>query len=293
MRLSGLSVKKSGFIRFTSVIRGIVLVAILLSASFIDLYAQGNLLILPRRVVFEGATKSQEITLANTGLDSAKYTVSIVQMRMKEDGAFEQIAVPDEGQMFADKFLRFYPRTVTIAPKKSQLIKMQFMKPASMEPGEYRSHIYFRAIPKAKPLGEKDVVADTTAVSAKLVPIFGITIPVIIRVGESNTRVTLTDLSVEMVKDTIPKLKLTFNRTGAFSVFGDITVKYISDQGKETKVASVKAIAVYTPNVIRHFQCNLDKVPGIDYKSGKLHVVFSNPSDTKSPKFAEAEILLQ
>ena len=292
MYYSGLSVTKSGTFRIHLFFKVLIWVMLFGSAASTDLMAQGNLLVYPRRVVFEGGTRSQDITVANTGNDSAKYAISIVQMRMKEDGSFEQITTPDEGQMFADKYLRFYPRSVFIKSKKSQIVKMQFAKAQNMAPGEYRSHIYFRAIPQAKPLGDKTAVKDSTAVSAKLVPVFGMTIPVIIRVGESDTRVTLTDLQFEMLKDTLPKLKMTFNRSGAFSVFGDITVKYISSQGKETKVATVKAIAVYTPNLVRRFQCSLDRIPGVDYKSGKLKVLFSNTSDTRSPKLAEAELVL-
>jgi hypothetical protein len=33
-------------------------------------------------------------------------------------------------------------------------------------------------------------------------------------------------------------------------------------------------------------------VPGVDFKSGRLKVVFSTPIDTKPQKLAEAEILL-
>ncbi|MDP1622170.1 MAG: hypothetical protein Q8M08_07505 [Bacteroidales bacterium] len=292
MQLSGLLARGSGFFRIALLYKGLFIVSLLLITSFCDVYSQGNLLILPRRVVFEGALKSQDLTLANTGNDTAKYLISLVQMKMKDDGSFEQITTPDEGQFFADKYLRFYPRSVTLAPKKSQIVKMQFLKSPKMEPGEYRSHIYFRAEPRARPLGEKETDVDSTAVTTKLVPIFGITIPVIIRTGESNTTTTLTDLSFEMIKDTVPTLKLTFNRSGNFSVFGDIVVKHISNQGKETKVASVKGIAVYTPNVIRRFQCNLEAVPGIDYKSGKLRVVFSTPVDTKTQKLAEADLQL-
>jgi hypothetical protein len=292
MHYSGLSVKKSGFGRVALSFKGLIIMAVLLVCAFGGGYAQGNLLILPRRVVFEGSLRSQDLTLANTGNDTAKYLISLVQMKMKDDGSFEQITIPEEGQFFADKYIRYFPRTVTLAPKKSQIVKMQFLKAPKMEDGEYRSHIYFRAEPKAKPLGEKEVVGDTTAVTTKLVPVFGITIPVIIRIGESKTNATLSDLAFEMVKDTVPKLRMTFNRTGNFSVFGDLTVMHISGQGKETKVATVKGIAVYTPNAFRRFQCTLDRVPGIDYKSGKLLVVFSTPVDTKTQKLAEAELLL-
>ncbi len=282
----------SGSCRIVLFIWGLTFL-VLASAIPGRLNAQGNLLILPRRVVFEGAQKSQALTLANTGADTAKFLISIVQMKMKEDGSFDPIDKPDSGQFFADKYLRFYPRTVTLAPNKTQVVKMQFMKPPDIAPGEYRSHVYFRAVPKSKPLGEKDDIVDTASVTAKLIAVFGITIPVIIRVGEPSTKVSMQDLSFEMSKDTVPKLKLTFHREGNFSCFGDLVVKHISPSGKETKAATVKGIAVYTPNRIRRFQCNLDRIPGVDYSSGKLVAVYTTPSDAKPVKIAEAEMDLK
>jgi hypothetical protein len=212
---------------------------------------------------------------------------------MKEDGSFEQITEPDSGQYFADKYLRYFPHTVTLGPNETQLVKMQLTKTEKLSPGEYRSHIYFRAIPKEKPLGQEEVRKDTSsAVSIRLLPIFGITIPVIIRVGENMTKVKLSDVSFEMVKDTLPRIKMIFKRTGNMSVYGDIAVDYISSQGKVTRVSLIKGIAVYTPITDRRFQFNLDKVAGVDWHSGKLHVVYETPIDVKTIKFAEAEILL-
>src|ERR1700759_689889 len=90
--------------------------------------AQGDLLISPLRIVFEGSKKSQEINLANVGKDTATYVVSIIDIRMKEDGSFEQITVPDSGQNFAGKYLRFFPRRVTLAPNEAQVVKIQLIK---------------------------------------------------------------------------------------------------------------------------------------------------------------------
>ncbi len=255
--------------------------------------AQGNLLIMPRRVVFEGAKKSQELTLANTGGDSAKYVVSIVQMRMKEDGSFEPITIPDSGQFFADKYLRFFPRTVFLPPNQSQVVKMQLMKSARMADGEYRSHIYFRSVPNDKPLGQKASDVDTAAVSVQLTPVFGITIPVIIRVGDCSVKVALRDLAVEMVSDTLPRLQFTFNRSGNISVYGDLTVNYTSPEGKVSRVAIVRGVAVYTPNTKRKFQCDLDRSPGVDYHKGKLTILYNTPDDVKTTRIADAELLLR
>jgi len=257
------------------------------------LMAQGNLLITPRRVVFEGNKKNEELNLANTGSDTATFNVSMVQYRMKEDGAFEEIKEPDPGQNFADKYIRFFPRIVTLAPNESQVVKMQLYRTNDLAPGEYRSHVYFRAVPKVSALGAEEVAADSTSLSVKLIPIFGITIPVIIRVGENTTTVTLTDLSFEMLNDTLPRLNLSFNRNGNMSIYGDIDVFYIPKSGRGTQVATLRGVAVYTPNLMRRIKMDLNRAEGVDYHSGKLQVTYSAQAEDKKARYAEAELLLK
>ena len=220
--------------------------------------------------------------------------VSIMEIRMKDDGSFQEITEPDSGQRFAEKYLRFFPRVVTLAPNEAQVVKIQLIKKNELEPGEYRSHIYFRAIPNMKPLGEPaEPIKDSSTITIKLTPVFGITIPVIIRVGESTTAVTLSHLSLEMVNDTLPRLNLAFNRSGNMSVYGDVAVDYSSPDGKISEVGVVKGIAIYTPNTIRYFHLDLLKASGIDYHKGRLNVIFSSQSEAKPPpKLAEAELLL-
>jgi hypothetical protein len=255
--------------------------------------AQGNLLITPKRVVFEGNKRSMDINLANVGDDTATYAISLIQIRMTEEGGFETITEPDEGQMFASPYLRFFPRSVTLGPKEAQTIKIQISKTGGLEPGEYRSHIYFRAVPKETPLGEEEAVQqDPSSISVKLVPIFGITIPVIIRVGQTTVNVTISDLGLGFENDTIPRLKLVFNRSGNCSVYGDIAVDYISTNGVVTRVGIANGVAVYTPNIIRQFSFNLNKVPGVDFKAGTLRVIYSAPSDVKPVRYTEAELKL-
>jgi hypothetical protein len=258
-----------------------------------DLLAQGNLLITPRRVLFEGSKKSIDLNLANTGRDSATYAISLVQIRMTEDGGFETITEPDPGQRFADKNIRFFPRSVTLGPNEAQVVKVQVIKINDLSAGEYRSHFYFRAVPRSKPLGESEAAWDTNNISVQLTPIFGITIPVIIRVGENTSKVTLTDLAFKNENDTLQRVSLTFNRTGTMSVYGDLSVEHISPNGKITRVGAANGVAVYTPNTMRRFQFNLFKVPGIDYKSGTIRILFSASSDVKPARYAEAELTLQ
>jgi hypothetical protein len=76
------------------------------------------------------------------------------------------------------------------------------------------------------------------------------------------------------------------------SAYGDLAIYHTSSQGKETRVGIANGVAIYTPNKSRIFQFNLNRVDGVDYKSGKLRAVFSAPSDVKPVRYAEAEISL-
>jgi hypothetical protein len=283
--------KQSALCHLKNFNRCIAVLLLLQPISCSRICAQGNLLLMPRRIVFEGSKRYEEINLANTGKDTSRYVISLMHVRMKEDGSFEEITEPGAGENFADKYIRFFPHSVTLGPDESQVIKIQLNRSNELTAGEYRSHIYFRAIPNQAPLGEKQPVVDS-AISIHLVPVFGISIPVIIRVGEVNTEVSLSDPSVEMAEDTIPVLNVTFLRKGNMSVYGDLAVDYISAQGKTISAGTIKGIAVYTPNTVRRFKLNLEKHPGIDYHSGKLHITYTTPAESKTAKIAETDLVL-
>jgi P pilus assembly chaperone PapD len=263
----------------TQLIKIIACLCILLNTT--DSHAQGNLLISPRRVVFEGSKKTQELNLANTGVDTAKYVVSLVQMRMKEDGNFEQIEKPEAGQNFANDYLRIFPRTVTLAPNEAQVIKIQVIKGNEMALGEYRSHLYFRAVPKSKPLGEGDAASDSGNIKVSLTPVFGITVPVIIRNGESNTLVSMSNLALNM-KNTTPQLSMTLSRTGNMSAYGDVIVDHVTADGKATQVGIAKGVAIYTPNSMRTFNMELEKMPADGIHTGKLQVKYVQQTEKRS-----------
>ncbi len=255
-------------------------------------FCQGNLLITPKRVIFEGSKRIEEINLANIGKDTATYMISFLQFKMNDDGKFEQTNEDDSNQNYANKNLRFFPRKVTLGPNEAQSVKIQVIKKNELPTGEYRSHLFFRAVKSPKPLGEEDEsVRKDSVISIHITPLFGISIPIIIRSGETYSKINIANSSFKMEKDSLPILKMTFNRTGNISSYGDITVDYISTEGKVTNVGLIKGLAVYTPNIKRNISLILNKMPGIEFKSGKLHIVYSDESP-RPVKIAEEEIIL-
>lgn len=243
--------------------------------------------------MFEGNKRTMDLNLANIGDDTATYAISLIQIKMTEDGGFESITEPEEGQRFSSPYLRYFPRTVTLGPNEAQTVKLQMVRSGTLEPGEYRSHLYFRAVAKEKPLGEAAAtVADPTSISVELTPIFGITIPAIIKVGQPTVSVNITDPKLRFENDTLPRLSIVFNRSGDFSAYGDIIVDHVSPQGTVTRVGIANGVAVYTPNTKRRFEFSLINTQGIDLNNGRLLITFSAPSDVKPEKYAEAVLML-
>lgn len=241
--------------------------------SGIATYAQGDLMIMPKRLVFDGSERSQEINLANTGSDTAVYAISFVNYNMTEEGDFEQVEEPKEGQRFATDFLRYFPRQVTLAPNEAQTIRVQLTRTGNLEQGEYRSHMYFRAVEAQTALGAEEA-EESEGISININTVFGISIPIIIREGTSTTELNLTDISLD-TEGEMPKLSLVINRSGNMSVYGNLTSTHIAPDGTETEVGVVKGISVYTPNSKRTFGFELRSAAEIDLSAGILEVRYS------------------
>ena len=237
--------------------------------------AQGNLLIFPKRVVFDGKKKVEKLILSNTGKDSAVYNISFIQRKMTEFGRLEAISEPDSGQYFATSYLRVYPRRITLAPNETQTVKVQVINANKMKDGEYRSHIYFRPEKNISPLGKETKANNSTDVSVKLEAIFGISIPAIIKKGTSNTVTTITGLAYENDRDLNHFLNFGLNRSGKMSTYGDISIFYISSDNKSYKVGKISGVAVYTPGTIRKVKMQLQKPEGVNFSNGKFKVVYT------------------
>ena len=267
-----------------------LIIAFLIVCFGHEVSAQGDLLITPNRVVFEGRKQKEGLNLINTGKETTTYSVSFVQRRMNEDGSFERIEEPDPGQMFATPYLRIYPRQVTLAPGEAQVVMLQYTRKPDMFDGEYRSHLYFRSEKNYSPLGAEEK-ENPKAVSVQLIPIFGMSIPVIIRSGNVSANAILTDLKVEELEDT--KLSFALNRTGNISVYGDLKIEFIPVKGKPYEVGAMKGVAVYTNLTKREVSIKLNITPGMSLKNGKLKVSYTSRDDAKKQEiFAEAELEL-
>jgi hypothetical protein len=263
-----------------------------LSFTALTGFAQGDLLITPKRLVFDGSKRAEEINLANIGKDTATYNISFVQFKMDDKGVFTPISDDDTTQRFANKNLRFFPRTVTLAPNEAQSVKVQLIKANELQAGEYRSHLFFKNVLTTSALGEDKTGTKDSGISVSLKPVFGISIATIIRVGATNVEGSLSDIKFSngsVAAD--PLINFTINRSGNISLYGDVQVNYVSADNNTTQVGIMKGLAVYTPNAFRNVQLPLKKIDGVEYNKGRLIITYTDPA-AKNEVIARSEINL-
>ncbi|MFT5254268.1 MAG: hypothetical protein ACI87N_003336 [Flavobacteriales bacterium] len=241
--------------------------------------AQGELMVYPKRITFDGIkNRVQVVNLGNTSKDTVTYRLSHKEIKMDKYGKFSTIEQPEDNQFFASPYLRYYPRTITLAPSEWQRVKIQLIKSSELKEGEYRSHLYFQPIAKSKLLQNHTTTMKTLKTKEKSVvaikALIGISIANIITVGPSNTAVTLSNLTL------LPPnvLALDINRSGNQSVYGELNVNHISLEGIRTNIAEIRGYAVYTPGNLRKTKIKLKTDVSVDYTNGKLQVTYTTPN---------------
>ena len=246
----------------------------------------------PTRVVFEGRTRSTELTLLNIGKQSATYRISFTHLRMSENGDLKEIAQPESGDAFADDLIRYSPRQVRLEPNVSQTIRLQVRKPEKLAEGEYRSHLLFRAVPPEGAIPANSVEAEGKAAgySIRLTPIYGVSIPVIVRHGQTSVRVALTDLAIKPAEKPGDgsALELKIRREGNQSVYGNLRVTFLPSTGRENVVGVLNGLAVYTPNSERLVRILLQPPPGVVMAHGRLRVTYAK-AEQGGDRMAEAD----
>jgi P pilus assembly chaperone PapD len=257
-----------------------------------DVYPQGNLLVTPVRVIFENNKVREDLNVTNIGQDTAVYLISFLKYRMNENGSFTELNREDSTVASAEELLRIFPRRVKLPPNESQVIRMQYRKPADLPTGEYRSHLYFRAEKNLIPLGLEQQKSDTARMSVRITPIFGISIPIIVRNGNLSHKMSISDVNVNPVNDSLMHMSLMLNRQGDRSAYGNLKVVYHPEKAKPVEVAIANGVGVYTEINKRSFSMPLRLTDGLRFGPGKLVITYLTPYDDGNKELAKTEYII-
>lgn len=261
----------------------------------VDAQGMGGLQILPTRIIFEGKTRSAQVTLINNGQDTGRYRIGFVNMRMKEDGDLEMVEEPKPGDKFADGLIRFSPRRVVLKPGGKQTVRLLLRKKKDLPPGEYRSHLMFRSFPAADAGQDIEVLDKNKGIRVQLIPIFGLSIPVFVRHGNLTVTVGLENLRLNPSQETDkgPVLSMVVKRQGELSVYGDMSVMFTPKKGGEAQeVGRINGLVIYTSNEIRTLNLTLQPPEGVKLENGTLHSYFRKTKEKGGELLAEAKVVV-
>ena len=246
----------------------------------------GDLLVAPTRLVLDGR-KGAEIILNNIGDEPATYRVSVEFLRMNEQGGLVEVTSPTDADRKIEDMIVYAPRKVTLAPHEPQAIRIAARAPQGMPDGEYRAHMLFRAIPPATPVTQASG-EQVKGVQFKLTPIYGVTIPVIVRLGNLQATAGIADVKLEQKKGAA-FVDLDLVRNGSRSTYGEVRVL---KAGLKDPIAIQKGIAVYTDVGKRHVSVAVqDKYK--DQATGPVTVQYVETFDEGSHVLAETQAVLR
>ena len=210
-------------------------------------FAQGDLLIAPTRLVLDGRGGG-EVILSNQGNEPETYRVSLELRRMDENGNLVTVQETDANatEKAALAMIRYAPRRVTLPPQQPQSIRISARPGADLPDGEYRVHMSFAALPKIQPVTEAP--AEKNGIAIKLIPVYGIVMPIIIRKGTLTVKAGLANPHIVHGPQG-DRFAVDMTRSGTESIYGDLLVY---PKGAKDPAFIARGLGVYPEIGTRH-----------------------------------------
>ncbi len=212
----------------------------------------GDINLYPKRVVIDGRQRIATVGLYNRTVNSGEYEISVVDMVMAPDGGVHQLdnlpaGVTTDRLSPASAMLRWSPRRVALLGNEAQTVRIMARLPEDLPDGEYRAHFMAVSIPPEDDQGFSideavgGVQAGSGDIGVTIRPRFGLSIPIILRVGETTLTTGLENFQVVPTADG-PAIAVTITRSGTRSAFGDLV---ITAAGIAEPVAVARGVGVY------------------------------------------------
>ncbi len=242
----------------------------------------GELAVAPTRILLEGKERAAELVLVNRGRERASYRVSLVDMRMAADGRLERLPASELPSSSAKPHLKYSPKQVTLDPGASQRIRIALQRQADLEPGEYRSHLLFEALPNSS---ASRSTGDSNYLTIRFQVVGAVSLPVIARVGKVFAS---GELCEPRIGDDGLWVKL--RRTGNRSIRGDVTA-YFEPNGSKSRrrIGAIRELPLYHPNAERLVRVPLE-VPPSSLKGGTIVIQFQEATGLKDRVRASTEL---
>lgn len=236
--------------------------------------AHANILVAPTRITLEEGQRVGQVAVMNPGSEPVTLRLSFVNYHMQADGTLVESEVALPGEFFADGFLQHSPRRIQLAPGEEQTVRV-LARPPSGPAREYRSHLRFQAEPPPRPQQE-DSLGPTRELEIQIQPLYGVSIPVIVRTGDLNASAGIENISLDRGPNGL-LVGFQLTRSGDRSVYGDFRVTFRPAGGEPRVIAQTRGVAVYPPLQAREVRLPLTE----SLSAGTLRVEYLDNSDER------------
>jgi hypothetical protein len=221
------------------------------AAALAAIPARAGVSIAPTRLVLENGRRHGEFVLVNPGPGTERFRIMLVNRRMSADGRIVEAPRALPGERFADALLEYGPQVLVLPPHVPTTVRVRVGPRGEWIWGEYRSHLLLEQMPQypAAPAPEEPTPVRSSTRSA---PVYGLTVPIIVRGGSLAAKGGLSDLSLR-VDEQGARLHMRIHRTGQRSLFGDLEVHHEVPGAPTRVVGRARGVALYTPNQSRPF----------------------------------------
>jgi hypothetical protein len=226
-------------------------------ASSVSAPVQANgFLLAPTRLFFEGSARAQELTIMNKSDETRTYRLRLEDRILKADGEYEVTTDPAQPGVAA-AMLRLSVRQIVIPARESVTIRVILRKPTSLANGEFRSHLVVTEQPMVEAPPAQDAQGEGIAI--KIIPVFSISIPVMIRNGPTNAQLRVSNIVRQRVESdpNIENILVNLDITGNRSMFVDL--RLVSPrQRRGTPMYQANGVPIYWPINSRQMQLSLN-----------------------------------
>lgn len=267
-----------------------------------------NANVTPKRITFDRLGKSATVFVFNQGNQPGVFNIELIDRAMTPSGEIAPVSdvatkpdlrAPAARLQSARPLVVVTPRRVALAPGKGQTIRVRAAAPATLAPGEYRTHLTVTALPPADAGLSADEAAagDRGEIAFRINTVLGISIPVIVRHGAVDVRAAFDGGRIET--QTLPPepgipahkvavLVIDLVRAGGSSLFGDIEVKSLDGGAKRGPLGQLRGVGVYTEIDRRTLRLPLARIP---QPGERLVVTFSDDDTTPGTELAKATVV--
>ncbi len=262
-----------------------VALLLILASIFVSVPVQARIDIVPQKIIIENRDRNGELTVLNLFAIKGTFRIELVSFRQDEDGVYKELSTPLSNNFNPKEIVRFSPRQFTLDAYGRQKIRISLRKPADLPEGEYRFHV------KAMRLAQEDEKKQVNSNAVNIITNVGVTIPVIIRHGNTTAKAQLSDLNVvdeSQTKTHKPELHLNISREGNASTMGMLEILLRTPNGEERRIGRITNMNVFTDIAMRKV-----KVPLYENPKGKGRLI-ARYFDNKNKKeiFDEATLSL-